>query len=420
MFIIILMWYPINKEVFIMLINYNTKNFGPFNKLSGISMHPGKVYSRFSDNVTYVSGAKKILKTSLLVGENAGGKTSFFRSLHYLQYLFINGARPRIPTDLINVFAEDAYVEYNLEVLAKNNKIYTYYLKLNDERLVEESLYVRSINKTSKDNALIYSVTQIELLDTNDLSNKLYGCQFDLNDRYFSKEMRKTINDTMSLNELFIRLIKSLRIEIVLPFFEWVTESLSVQIGKEALFNEYHYIDDRKKQLEIMKKDSFLEIFRLVDGSIKSITINDDAPFQESRIVRTREDGKTFDITLKDDSSGVKDFFRWSIFIWRVIHEDLVVFADEVDRVLNVILAEHLITYINACATKGQFIFSTHNIFHLNTNQFMKEQLNFVTRDEETLESEIYSLADFKDYRYEKNKIYDLYLKGLLGGIPNG
>jgi hypothetical protein len=49
----------------------------------------------------------------------------------------------------------------------------------------------------------------------------------------------------------------------------------------------------------------------------------------------------------------------------------------------------------------------------------MKEQLNFITKNSDSLSSELYSLADFKDYRYEKADVYDLYLKGILGGVPN-
>ena len=49
----------------------------------------------------------------------------------------------------------------------------------------------------------------------------------------------------------------------------------------------------------------------------------------------------------------------------------------------------------------------------------MKEQIYFVSKDVETLESELYSLADFPEVRYETTKIYEFYMKGRLGGTAS-
>lgn len=68
---------------------------------------------------------------------------------------------------------------------------------------------------------------------------------------------------------------------------------------------------------------------------------------------------------------------------------------------------------------KGQFIFTTHNVLHINTIDFMKEQIYFVNKNLEDLSSEMYPLSAFPEYRYEKYDVYDLYLRGLLGGVPN-
>lgn len=47
----------------------------------------------------------------------------------------------------------------------------------------------------------------------------------------------------------------------------------------------------------------------------------------------------------------------------------------------------------------------------------MKEQIYFVTKSKDSLTSELYSLADFPDVRYETAKVYEFYMKGIfLGG----
>ena len=93
-----------------------------------------------------------------------------------------------------------------------------------------------------------------------------------------------------------------------------------------------------------------------------------------------------------------------------------VVFADEMDRVLNPILSDRVIAYINGMEHRGQFVFSTHNVLHLNLKTYMKEQIYFITKSKDELTSELYSLADFPEVRYENTKIYEFYMKGILGG----
>ena len=88
-----------------------------------------------------------------------------------------------------------------------------------------------------------------------------------------------------------------------------------------------------------------------------------------------------------------------------------VVFADEMDRVLNPILSDRVIAYINGMEHRGQFVFSTHNVLHLNLKTYMKEQIYFITKSKDELTSELYSLADFPEVRYENTKIYEFYMK---------
>lgn len=42
--------------------------------------------------------------------------------------------------------------------------------------------------------------------------------------------------------------------------------------------------------------------------------------------------------------------------------------------------------------------------------------LYFITKARDSLTSEMYSLADFPEVRYETAKIYEFYMKGILGG----
>lgn len=55
-------------------------------------------------------------------------------------------------------------------------------------------------------------------------------------------------------------------------------------------------------------------------------------------------------------------------------------------------------------------------MLHLDLKTYMKEQIYFVTKNREQLTLEMYSLSDFPELRYETTKIYEFYMKGILGG----
>ena len=145
-------------------------------------------------------------------------------------------------------------------------------------------------------------------------------------------------------------------------------------------------------------------------------TVDNDKPYGKSLVMRKDSDGNEIRRELQQDSTGVREFFAWAVQIFRVVYENRVVFADEMDRVLNPILSDRVVAFINGEEHKGQFVFSTHNVLHLNLKTYMKEQIYFVTKSKDSLTSELYSLSDFPEVRYETAKVYEFYMKGILGG----
>ena len=165
-----------------------------------------------------------------------------------------------------------------------------------------------------------------------------------------------------------------------------------------------------------LEDERYLEIFRMVDYSICGIELDREKPYSKTIIIRKGGNGNYFRRELQMDSAGVREFFAWAVHIFRVVYENKAVFADEMDRVLNPVLSDRVIAFVNGTEHNGQFIFSTHNVLHLDLRTCMKEQIYFVAKNRERLTSEMYSLSDFPEVRYETTKIYEFYMKGILGG----
>ena len=166
--------------------------------------------------------------------------------------------------------------------------------------------------------------------------------------------------------------------------------------------------------------DSSEQIIREIQKRYSNVVlINNDEnkgiPYSLNLAIKNAK-GEYFVKELAMDSSGVREFFAWAIQIYRVVYENKVVFADEMDRVLNPVLSDRVISFINGKKHNGQFVFTSHNVLHLDLKTYMKEQIYFISKDSENLNSELYSLADFPEVRYETTKIYEFYMKGILGG----
>ena len=401
-----------------MLLSYKVKNFCSFKDEAVFTMKPGKVIERFTDNVTFVNKQMKVLKTALIVGENAGGKTSFIKSLQFLKYLFESDKNVRLLKDLSFNYEKDLIQSFELVVLINQKTIYTYNLEIDKFSILSESLKIRTANQNESFNKVVFSCKRTKCSEDGDAVDVFYEAHMEK--KYFSSEIVKVIDSRSTAGSgLYVSFLALIELDIVFPFFNWVKESLIVEVPNDFSLNVYKKMEEDEEDLKIMKKDTFLEIFSMVDSSIIEIEVNEEKPFEKTMITRKTINGERFKIEIEDESSGVKEFFAWSIQLWKVLYRDAVLFADEVDKVLNPILSEKIIKFVQGTEHKGQFIFSTHNILHLDTNNFMKEQINFITKKKETLSSELYSLADFKDYRYEKANVYSLYLKGILGGVPN-
>lgn len=422
-----------------MLIGYKFKNFTSFRDNVEFSMlaPKTKVKNRFADNYVSTEVGGDILKSVVIVGENAGGKSNFVRSLQFLQHMLNDSQSVASMNPLVNMNNRKEKCDklnntlqyFEIEFGVKQNQCYKYTLEINYVGMVKEELSI-SLKPGGKYTTLIKAERKsIHATCIDDREGECddarcelqikggYEIEIEEFDRELEKQLIKMVN-TGGNPGLFITKLSLLGYEHAIIVEEWIKNSL-LPITSDVTFNLYAAIKNEEKDIAIMKDKRYLDIFRMVDYSIKSIEIDEERPFIDSVIIRKNRQGELFKRKISMDSSGVIEFFAWAVTIFKVVYEDKVVLADEMDKILNPILSDRVLAYINGTSHRGQFIFTTHNIFHLDLKKFMKEQIYFITKDSESLESEMYSLSDFPEIRYETTKIYEFYMKGILGGTAS-
>ncbi len=389
-----------------MLIYYRFNNFCSFNCESEFSMSApaGKVKKRFPDNYVETEEGFDLLKSAVIVGENAGGKSNFINRLKYLKSLFVTNSQVRSVRPYINAASlndeTNPVQRFELCFRANNGKIYIYHLHLNESGIVYEELQT-----LKKRNGAASSLFKVEKQKGGAwlASGKEAGG--------LSRRVDKVlVGGSIGLPVSRFALLGN---EDALAVVEWMTETLYPESLTSGMADD---VIRQDADMRILEDERYLEIFRMVDYSICGIELDREKPYSKTIIIRKGENGNCFRRELQMDSAGVREFFAWAVHIFRVVYENKVVFADEMDRVLNPILSDRVIAFVNGAEHNGQFIFSTHNVLHLDLKTYMKEQIYFITKNRGQLTSEMYSLSDFPEVRYETTKIYEFYMKGILGG----
>ena len=422
------------KEVIVLLLEYSFKNFLSFKDEMYFSLRSTEnLREKFPDN--YISD-KNILKSAIIVGENAGGKSNFIKSISYLQFLFKKNQA--IESSLKNVYDGynfgdktkiiDTTQKFFIAVLVDNCE-YRYTLEIDCLGIKKEVFSQIPLNPTAEE--IIFTVERseknIRLTDTIDLiqlanreDKPLIELDYALQVNSAIDEQLRNILERTASDEhdgLNISKFAILGIKSAVIFSKWINENLFTNISFDG--EQYSQIKKLSKDdLRVLNdKEKFLPILRMIDSSIRDFKLDNKLPFSDTII---DENNRRYEHDLISDSAGIRDFFPLAIQIFKIIYQNKVVFADEMDHSLNPVLTDKILSFIHGSEHTGQFIFTTHNVLHLNLENYTKEQIYFVTKNPNTLQSELYSLADFPDIEYDIGiDLYKFYLRGVLGGTLN-
>ena len=123
-----------------MILNYKFENFMSFRENVEFSMlaPKTKVKNRFPNNYTTLDVGIDVLKTAVVVGENAGGKSNFVRSLSYLQSFFVKTEPVKAYRGVINTNSDQDFCpkknkasqSFEIEIFMEENILYLYRLEI--------------------------------------------------------------------------------------------------------------------------------------------------------------------------------------------------------------------------------------------------------------------------------------------------
>ena len=410
-----------------MLLMFKIKNYTSFKNESILDMR-ATAYVQHPSHVIHVNDKLGLLKTTALYGANASGKSNLISAMFFFeQYIFsqfINknenvdfesnetGMKMKLePFVLSNdtnnasefdiIFLHnDKQLQYGFE--CTSNEVLNEWLFINDKKV-----YERTGTELSFGNKYQKMLSAYKKLPTE----RLYIAVLEY---FLDEEAKKAVlGDFIS----FFSKEYNVFTEIL---FESTVKGLAgiVGLSKKLVSNKVY-----RKKVE--------HYLRLIDVGIKRLDVQIETIFdertgkkKEEKVVRTVHDiydetgnvvgEKLFD--LRQESTGTFRFLAYIQNIIEMISNGGVFIVDEMSARLHPLLTKLIVDiFCSSQNKKAQLIFTTHDISLLNNNQFRRDEVVFVDKNERG-ESSLYALSDLKvreDATFNKD-----YLQGKYGAIP--
>lgn len=400
-----------------MLIRFSFRNFKSFKDENCLDMEATSL-KEHEYNVAKTDSTE-ILKVSAIYGANASGKTNVLQAFSYMKkrILVSDDSKVNSPMDEENIYSfmiNDNPISLEVEILAKNNKIYKYGFDILKDKIISEWLYEKRINKfygifeRNNNNVQIMKVKN-KLFDLANIDDK----------SLFLKSFRAIDKSNEDFNSVYEWFMNSNYLDLGdLKFEDALNERISLRI-----------VEDEKYRSELL---AFIKTF---DATIDSINISP-ASLEEIKntngvvkveLVHNYEDGKKA-LPISLESNGTMKMFHLFDFFMDALKNGMVLFVDELDAKLHPLLTRYIINLFHNSEKNignGQLIYSTHDTVNLNKETFRRDEIWFAEKDKNGI-SEIYSLSDYimedengnakkvrNDATYNKD-----YLTGRYGAIP--
>lgn len=432
-----------------MLVRFSVENFLSFKEEVEFSMVAGKTKQHFR-HVTKTKQDLRLLRSAIIYGANAAGKSNLIKSIAFARQLILIGTRPQ-KSILLNQFKLDDEShklpsKFSFEFTTKN-KAYIYGFQLTSKEIVSEWLY--EIRKTTE--TLLFERT------TSEGKTKIeFGKGIVKNKK--SEQFLDFVAQGTRLNQLFLTECTERSVEHFMDIYSWFSDKLTI-IFPSSKFEGLELSIKSGDEL----KESLLELLKAFNTGITEIDlkevdisdINDIPEKLKQDIIQSMEDNSTGILSSNDDmrylfskedankpvkiqklmtshsciddnevlfsmdeeSDGTQRLMDLLPALIDSFNNDKVYIIDELDRSLHPELSRKIMQLFleNAITENSQLIATTHDASLLDLKLFRRDEIWFVQKNKFG-SSEVYSLEEFSP-RSDKD-IRTGYLRGRFGAIP--
>ena len=399
-----------------MLIRFSFKNFKSFKNENCLDMEATSL-KEHEYNVAKINNGE-YLKVSAIYGANASGKTNVLQAFDYMKkrILVSDDSKKNSPIDEEIVYSfmiNNDPIALEVEILAKNNKIYKYGFEVLKDKIISEWLFEKRVNK-------FYSIFERENNNVSMKPNKISEL-VNIDERtLFLNIYSKIDRNNEDFSNVYDCFVNSTYLDLGNPNFErFINNRVSLKILSDENY--------KKELLKFIKTfDSGIEGIKTIPDSIEAVKSNNG--IIDIEVIHKGENGELKALPFYLESNGTRKMFHLFDFFMDALKNGMVLFVDELDAKLHPLLTRYIINLFHNSETNvgnGQLIYSTHDTVNLNKETFRRDEIWFAEKDKDGI-SEIYALSDYileddknagkkvrNDATYNKD-----YLTGRYGAIP--
>jgi uncharacterized protein len=409
-----------------MLIEFSVGNFLSYKDITKFSMIASSKKEHEDKNVIRINNKLRLLKSSVIYGANASGKSNLFRAMRFMRSFVINSSKETQATEPIKVqnFKLSTETEskpcfFEIIFISKNIK-YKYGFEIDKEKVHSEWLFYSPKGKET-------------MLFKRSFQEYEIGLQFKE-----GKEVKSKTRD----NALFLSVAAQFAVPISSDILSWFKDFRIIS-GINDSFGLYTLkkINDPNFKPKIL---NFLKIADLGIDDIDAEEIKIDPttlpdfkiPIPLKSLILKSKNVTTTNVTtvhkkysndntkfekelfnLNEESQGTQQLLSLAGPIIDTIQTSKVLVIDEMDARLHPLLLEFIVKLFHSIENKSnaQLICVLHNTIILNTATLRRDQIWFAEKDQYGA-SQLYSLVDFgvrKDASFEKD-----YILGKYEAIP--
>lgn len=399
-----------------MLIRFSFKNFKSFKNENCLDMEATSL-KEHEYNVAKTENGE-YLKVSAIYGANASGKTNVLQAFDYMKkrILVSDDSKKNSPIDEENIYSfmiNNNPIALEVEILAKNNKIYKYGFEVLKDTIISEWLFEKRVNK-------FYAIFERENNNVSMKPNKISDL-VNIDERtLFLNIYSKIDRNNEDFSNVYDWFVNSMYLDLGNPNFErFINNRVSLKILSDENY--------KKELLKFIKTiDSGIEGIKTTPDSLEAVKSNNG--IIDIEVLHRGENGELKALPFYLESNGTRKMFHLFDFFMDALKNGMVLFVDELDAKLHPLLTRYIINLFHNSQTNignGQLIYSTHDTVNLNKETFRRDEIWFAEKDKDGI-SDIYALSDYileddknagkkvrNDATYNKD-----YLTGRYGAIP--
>lgn len=379
-----------------MLVEIKFKNFKSFKDETSMLLTNVKSFKEHSKtNLIETTNEFNLLKSNIIFGANASGKSNFSTVLHWMSRIIHSSYSDSLKKEedrklndfqfKLNTSSQEANTLFEVSFLIKDI-VYRYGFEINGFNIEKEWLY-------KKKDREVYLFTR----NAKDKDIRINSVSF--------KEGIRYKND-VNKNVLFISHLAQNNQRISGLVLNWFRQTNSISALRDHQYSRYtafllknnsHF---KKWASKILK---YLEITSVESGEKDNEILTYHKRYDDNNLL---VDTIAFDVA-NTESEGTKKLIYLLGPIYDTLRFGKRLIIDEFDARLHHNLVVKLLELFHKYNLKGaQLILTAHNVSLLNKDIFRRDQIWFVDKDQFGV-SKLYSLSDFNSSTVRNNSAFD-------------